>query len=77
VLDEVDCAYVAIDFDVLEPGLVEAFMPEPAGLSLEQAEEVLTTVRELGVVVGAGVSGLRADPGNVAPVERLLAALGL
>jgi arginase len=77
VLGEVDCAYVAIDCDVLEPGEAEVFFPEPAGLSLDDAERVLATVRERGVVLGAGVSGLRHDPRNVAPVERLLAALGL
>lgn len=69
--------YVALDLDVLEPGLVSAFMPEPEGLSLEAAESVLRDVRTRSAVLGAGLSGLAGAPGDVEPVTRLCAALGL
>jgi arginase family enzyme len=52
-------------------------MPEPGGLSLEEAEEVLGAVRGQTTVVGAGLSGLLPDERNVEPARRLAAALGL
>jgi arginase len=80
VLDAVEgtaAVYVALDGDALDGGDVAAFMPEPGGLSLAEAERLMRLVRDAGDVVGAGVSGLRAEARNVAPVTRLLAALGL
>jgi arginase len=75
---EVDCVYVAFDADVLEPGSgrVAAFMPEPGGPSLEEAEELLHHLAERHTVVGAGFSGLRGDPANTEAVTRLALALG-
>ena len=69
--------YVAFDVDVLDPGELAVFMPEPAGLSLEDAERIL---RELGGktnVVGAGLTAATFEPQNVAPLARLASALGL
>jgi arginase family enzyme len=76
-LEGVDGAYVALDCDVLDPGEVSSFMPEPGGLALADVEALLEDVATRSTVVGAGVSGLVLDEVNVTPVTRLLAALGL
>jgi arginase len=76
-LDGTGCVYVALDADVLAPGEIAPFMPEPGGLSLAEAERVLGDVRRQATVVGAGLSGLTDDPRNVEPLLRLTAALGL
>jgi arginase family enzyme len=77
VLERVDCVYVAIDCDVLEPSELESFMPEPGGPTLAELEVALGRIREGGTLVGAGVTGLAPAPENVSKVERLTAALGL
>jgi arginase family enzyme len=77
VLEHVDCVYVALDADVVEPGELAVFMPEPAGPTLEQIERVFRSLQERAVVVGAGFTGLAPDPANVPKLERLAAALGL
>jgi arginase family enzyme len=74
---EVDCVYVALDADALEPGELSAYMPEPGGLSLAEAEHLLRDLATRKTIVGAGLSGLRPDPGNVEPITRLVKALGL
>ncbi len=76
-LDGTDGVYVAVDVDSLEPGELHPFMPEPGGLTLEQVEQLLQRVRERTPVLGAGFSGVAADPGNVEPLTRLALALGL
>jgi arginase family enzyme len=76
-LDGTEGAYVAVDFDALTQDDVAPFMPEPGGLSLEEAEEVLTAVRGRKDVLGAGFSGLLPDERNLEPARRLAAALGL
>jgi arginase family enzyme len=83
-LDELDAAlegtegaYVALDVDALEPGEIQPFMPEPGGLSVTEVEEILGLVRERAAVLGAGFSGLAAEPDNVQPLTRLATALGL
>ena len=71
------CTYVAFDADVLEPTELAVFMPEPSGLSLDEAERIL---RELGArtnVLGAGFTGATFDSANVEPLNRLAGALGL
>jgi arginase family enzyme len=70
-------AYVAVDFDALTEDEVAPFMPEPGGLSLAEAEEVLASVREQTTVLGAGLSALLPDERNLEPARRLTAALGL
>ena len=70
-------AYVAVDVDVLDPAEAVAFMPEPGGLTLAEAETVLRDVSVRTRILGAGLSGLAPDPANVRPLERLCAALGL
>jgi arginase len=68
--------YVALDCDVFDPDELAVFMPEPAGPTLAEVEQLLTEVRESGKLVGVGFTGLAPDPANVAKIERLAAALG-
>ena len=77
VLDRVDCVYVALDCDVLDAGEVVSWMPEPDGLRVDEVAELFRRIDARGAVVGAGLTGLKPDPLNVAPLERLTAALGL
>jgi hypothetical protein len=42
-----------------------------------EVEEILGLVRERAAVLGAGFSGLAAEPDNVQPLTRLATALGL
>jgi arginase family enzyme len=76
-LDGTAGVYVALDVDVLEPGEMQPFMPEPGGLTLAQLEELLGRVRERAPILGAGFSALAAEPENVEPLTRLALALGL
>jgi arginase len=66
--------YVAVDLDVLRPGGLPLFFPEPGGPSLVELEELLAGLPRR---AGAGFSGVRADPGNAAALTRLAHALGL
>ena len=68
--------YVALDCDVFDPDELAVFMPEPAGPTLAEVEQLLAEVRQGGKLVGVGFTGLAPDPANVAKVERLAAALG-
>ncbi|HEU4943111.1 MAG TPA: arginase family protein [Gaiellaceae bacterium] len=70
-------AYVAVDFDSLTDEEVAPFMPEPGGLSLAEAEEVLAGVRERNRVLGVGLTAMLPDERNVGPATRLASALGL
>jgi arginase len=76
VLDRVDFVYVALDCDVLAPGELAVFMPEPGGPTLAEVEKLLCRIRDRGAVVGAGFTGLQPDPANVEKLERLSTALG-
>lgn len=76
LVDRSEAVYVALDCDVLDPGELAVFMPEPGGASLGELEQLLGRVRESGKLVGAGFTGLAPDPGNVEKLERLTAALG-
>jgi arginase len=77
VLESADAVYVAFDADVVEPEQLKVFMPEPDGLSLDRIEELMRRVAATGKVAGAGLTGLRPAPTNVAPLSRLCSALGL
>jgi hypothetical protein len=66
--------YVALDCDVLEPGELDVFMPEPAGLPLEGVEALLASIP---APAGAGFSGLVASARNEAALVRFGLALGL
>jgi arginase len=76
-LEGTEGAYVAFDCDVLDPSELAVFMPEPDGMTLAEAESCLAALAERTSILGAGLSGLRADERNVEPLARLTAALGL
>ena len=76
LLDRAEAVYVALDCDVLDPGELAVFMPEPGGPTLDEVERLLVEVRESGKLVGVGFTGLAPDPANVEKLERLTAALG-
>ena len=76
-LDGCSCVYVAVDADSFDPSEVTSFMPEPAGLRLDDVAATLIAARERSTVVGAGLTGLTPDPANVDRMQRLTRALGL
>jgi len=76
-LDGVDGVYVAFDADVLEPAEAHVWMPEPHGMSVDDAESLLREIVAGAPLVGMGVTGLLPEPENVPVVTRLLAAVGL
>ena len=76
-LEGTDGVYVALDVDVLEPDGISPFMPEPGGLSLGETEDLFAHIARRAPVLGAGLSGLAAEPSNVEPLARLCRALGL
>jgi Arginase family len=66
--------YVALDCDVVEPGELDVFMPEPGGYPLDRLEQLLASVPR---PVGGGLTGLVSSPRNERLVPRLAHALGL
>ena len=76
-LADTDAVYVALDVDVLDAAEVPSFMPEPDGMSVDEAERLLLAVAERATVAGAGLSGVTPDPASVEPLTRLVSALGL
>jgi arginase len=76
-LRDCSCVYVALDADSLDSAELTSFMPEPDGLALDEAEALLSDVRERSTLVGAGLTGLAPDPANVERLQRLTRALGL
>jgi len=77
VLGRTSCVYVAFDCDVLDPGEMTVFMPEPGGMTVMEAERLLAGIAARAAVAGAGLTGLAPDPANVEPLQRLCAAMGL
>jgi arginase len=68
--------YVALDVDVLEPGVVPCFMPITGGPSPEDVERLLIEVASRTTVAGLGLTGL--VPGASPEVlARFAAAAGL
>jgi arginase len=76
-LDGADGVYVAFDCDALAPAEIAAFMPEPGGPTLADAEAFLGSVRERTSVLGAGFTAFLPDSANAPKLERLATALGL
>ncbi len=68
--------YVALDSDVLRPGAVTVFMPEPGGPTLPEVERMLEALRRSIAILGAGLTGLVHDGRNVEPLARLCEAMG-
>jgi arginase len=75
-LDGCDRVYVAFDCDVLRPGELSVFMPEPGGPTLVEAEKLIRDIAGRGELAGLGLTGLR-DDADVAALLRLTAAAGL
>lgn len=75
-LADVEATYVALDFDVLDPGEADVFMPEPNGMSADEVEALLRDVAGRTTVAGIGVTGFLATERNAACAVRLLAAAG-
>ena len=75
-LDGCRRVYVAFDADVLRPGELAVFMPEPGGPSLHDAEALLRDVTSRLPLAGLGLTGLR-DDADPAALVRLAAAAGL
>ena len=75
-LDGVHAAYVALDVDVLEPGIVPSFMPVPGGPNADDVESILRDVASRVRVAGLGITalGTGAEPAHLA---RFVAAAGL
>lgn len=69
-----DKIYVALDLDVIRPGDLDVFMPEPAGPSFEELEALL---QALPTPIGAGFTGGLRTERNEALLPRLAAALSL
>src|SRR5690242_9547195 len=69
-----DRVYVALDLDVIEPGDLDVFMPEPGGPTFDELEALLTG---LPAPIGAGFTGGLRTERNEALLPRLAAALGL
>ncbi len=78
-LEGVDAAYVAFDVDAIDPAeTIAAFMPEPGGPSLADAEALLRRIAAAKPIAGVGFTGLLADRRNVGRARAALrGALGL
>lgn len=75
-LDGCDRVYIAFDCDVLRPGELAVFMPEPGGLTVAEAEALLHGIAARRTVAGLGLTGL-SDEADATVVARLAAAAGL
>jgi arginase len=71
-----DRLYVAFDCDVLQPGELDVFMPEPGGPTIAGAERMLSDLATRQALAGLGLTGLR-DAADPAVLLRLVAAAGL
>ena len=69
-----EAVYVALDLDVIRPGDLDVFMPEPGGPTLEELEALLVSISQ---PVGAGLTGGIATERNEQELPRLGHALGL
>ena len=77
VLDGLSGVYVALDCDVLDPGEIACFMPEPEGPSVEDVFGLIERIAARVPVVGLGLTGLVSDPANPRRLRRFGAASGL
>jgi arginase family enzyme len=75
-LADTDAVYVAFDCDVLDASELASFMPEPNGMSVDEAEALLRAVSDHEAVAGVGLTGglPESDP---TVLSRLVSALGL
>jgi len=76
-LTTADGVYVALDADVLAPGEISCFMPEPGGPSVDEAVALLQRLAACGTpLAGMGLTGLRPDA-DPAALTRITTAVGL
>ena len=75
-LDGCDRVYIALDCDVIRPGELVVFMPEPGGPTVAETETLVRHIVAARPLAGLGLTGLsrEAEPTVVA---RLVAAAGL
>jgi arginase len=73
-LEGADAVYVAFDADVVEPGELSVFMPEPDGLRLAEVEALLEDLSSRTRVAGLGFTGLVRDSANEPKLARLASA---
>jgi arginase len=69
-----EALYVALDLDVIRPGDLDVFMPEPGGPLVGELEELLASLPK---PIGAGFTGGLRTERNEALLPRLGHALGL
>jgi arginase len=74
---DVDCVYVALDVDVLDPADAAPWLPEPGGPSADEVEALLAGLAVERTIVGAGFSGATAAPPNPEVLARFARALAL
>jgi arginase len=72
--DLVERVYVALDGDVVEPGQLDVWMPEPRGIELADLEALLASIP---TPAGAGLTGFVPSARNEHALPRLAHALGL
>jgi arginase family enzyme len=75
-LTSVDAAYIALDFDVLDPEEADVFMPEPDGMSVSDLEGLLEDVAGRTTIAGIGMTGFLATERSAALAALLTAAAG-
>jgi arginase len=75
-LSGAEAVYVALDLDVLAPGQIPSFMPEPGGPSVAEVEAILRDVASRIEVAGVGLTAFRPDA-DPATLGRFPVALGL
>ena len=75
-LEGCDRVYVAFDCDVLRPGELAVFMPEPGGPTLAEAAELLRDIASRRPLAGLGLTGVHEDA-DPAALAALAAAAGL
>jgi arginase len=75
-LDGCERVYIAFDCDVLRPGEIAVFMPEPGGPTLVEAEALLRGIVAARPLAGLGLTGL-SDEADTAMLARLAGAAGL
>ena len=56
--------------------VLDVLMPEPDGLRVDDVVRIFRDLRRTGPILGVGLSGLLPDERNLAPLARLLGALG-
>jgi arginase len=71
-----DAVYVALDVDVIAPGAVPCFMPEPGGPTAEEVVSVIGRAAACAHVAGMGITGLSRDAKPL-QIEPFVAAAGL